>query len=141
MVDLDTQCLESLCQFFLLDFLVDKWLNHLAEIASSNYWLLGSLSHYGRCHSSGLLKFSIDCQYLANLCLVSLSEYVSCRLPCPCVHSHVQGSIEAEGKPTFGIIEVMTRNAQIGKQSVNLINTMIPHPVFQISEIASDEGE
>jgi hypothetical protein len=55
------------------------------------------------------------------------------------VHPHIEISLKPERKAAIGNIEIMGRNAQIGKNGVNLFNTVVIQEIFNVPEIVSNK--
>ena len=51
------------------------------------------------------------------------------------------GNFKTEGETARLIIKMVTRNAQVGQQTVDLINSVVAHPLLEIPEVAPDESK
>ncbi len=141
MVHLDAQCLEHPGGIFLLVFPLEQVLGDMQQVVCGCNGLRRPGLHDGCCYSPGALQFPVEVEDVGQLLFIGLVHDLRCRGSPFCVHSHIQCGIEAERESACLIIEMMARYPKVGQQTVYLLHAVIAHPVAQVAEITSNEGE
>ena len=111
------------------------------QLARCPQQLLLTGRHNLFCQLTGILQFSIEIEHVRQLFLGIVVQNVCSGLTGSFVHAHIQGRVETEGESSRLIVKVMTGYAQVGQQSVNLLYTVILHPIADISKVAANEGK
>ena len=146
-VHLDAQRLEEFRHVLLHATVValaaapQQRLSQLHELTGGLQRLLLAGFHHSGGNAAGGLQFPIEVEDVGQLLLPIGVQHRGGSRARPLVHSHVEGSLETEREATGGIVEVMTRHAQIGQQAVDVVNAVEAHPVLQIPEVRAHKRE
>ena len=90
----------------------------------------------------GLFQFAVQVEDVGQLFLAVAVHDVGSRQRRPFVHAHIQWRLlKAEGEAARLVVEMVTGDAQVGQQAVDMLHAIVAHPLFHISEVAPDEGE
>ena len=141
LIDLDAQGLEQLGHLLLLAVAPEEALHRFVELSRClNRCQRTSLHDYRR-QLTAIEQLAIEVEYLGQTLLVVGVDNIGGRAPLATVHAHIQLGIEAEREAQLTLIELMTRYAEVGQHAIELLHSVIAHPVPQVAEVTPHEGE
>ena len=129
-------------QILLLPIARHHRFDHLQQVVDGTESLLLPVRHDGGCQPSPIFQFAVELENLGQILFATGVEHLCSGLAPTAVHTHIKGSIEAEGEtPLFGI-KMMARHPQIGQNTIHPFRlSMIAHPVGEVAEVAAHKGE
>ena len=142
MVHLNAQGLKHTGQILLLPIAGHHRFDHLQQVVDGTESLLLPARHDGGCQPSPIFQFAVELENLGQILFATGVEHLCSGLAPTAVHTHIEGSIEAEGEaPLFGV-KMMARHPQIGQNTIHPFRLfMIAHPVGEVAEVAAHKGE
>jgi hypothetical protein len=66
---------------------------------------------------------------------------LGCRERLPPVHPHIEGTIHTDGESSFGGIELVTTDAEVGEYTIYLRYTLQPKYSLQVTKVVGQKNE
>ena len=117
--------MEYFCQFFLLAFAAEEWLDDFQKFADGGNSLRSPCLNDDRCQFPAVLQFAVQIKNIGQLFFFVGIHDVGSGQAGTLVHTHIQCPVEAEGESPFAVIKVMGRYAEVGKYGIHFFDAVI----------------